>query len=196
MEQKNKVILCAIIYSISVFLLILLIVVASSSSHSYYKFGPSNDFYLISIKINTWERYFCALLVIGFLEVTKVIVEEIGMPVLGFSIYDPTRKIITEFTKNELQILANLMFFLGAIRYALSVMIIISQMDIAIFVVFIQQITSIFTIRKLLNEKKFGNNFQFDKLDGDENEIPLIEDNDQFYNIKFKTDDDDDKMIN
>ena len=37
----------------------------------------------------------------------------------------------------------------------LMIMLIISQFDVAIFGVIISQITSIFTIRSLLNEKEF-----------------------------------------
>ena len=80
------------------------------------------------------------------------------MPVVGFNIYNPDKKVITEFTKNELQFFGNMMFLTSSLRYIFEVMITITQIDIAIYSVIISEITTIFTIRMLLNEKRFTNN--------------------------------------
>ena len=80
------------------------------------------------------------------------------MPVVGFNIYNPDKKVITEFTKNELQFFGNMMFLTSSLRYIFEVMITITQIDIAIYSVIISEITTIFTIRMLLNEKRFTKN--------------------------------------
>ena len=80
------------------------------------------------------------------------------MPVVGFNIYNPDKKVITEFTKNELQFFGNMMFLTSSLRYIFEVMVTITQLDIAIYSVIISEITTIFTIRLLLNEKRFTKN--------------------------------------
>ena len=65
--------------------------------------------------------------------------------------------VITEFTKNELQLLANVMWLINSLTSALFVLITISQFDIAILRIIYSEITTIFTIRLLLNEKEFIN---------------------------------------
>ena len=82
-------------------------------------------------------------------------IEEIGMPVLSFSIYNPDKKVITEFTKNELQIFGNAMYMVSSIRMVFEIMITITQIDIALISVIFTELASMFTIRMLLNEKEF-----------------------------------------
>ena len=85
----------------------------------------------------------------------NVVISEVANPIIGFNIYNPDKKIITEFTKNELQFYGNTMYLIDAIRNVLMIMVSITQIDIALFGVFISEFTSIFTIRMLLNEKIF-----------------------------------------
>jgi hypothetical protein len=67
------------------------------------------------------------------------------MPVLGFSIYNPDKKIITEFTKNELQFYANSMYLMSSLRYVCELIVTISQLDLAIFSVLASEFASFFT---------------------------------------------------
>ena len=76
-------------------------------------------------------------------------------PILGFSIYNPDKKIITEFTKNQLQVYGNLMYLIDSVRGVFTILVTISQVDIALVGVLVSEITGIFTIRMLLNEKQF-----------------------------------------
>jgi hypothetical protein len=122
---------------------------------SYLQIGPNDKLIVISVKINTIEKYFGLLLGLAIVEITRVIIEEIGMPIIGFAVYDPQRDIITEFGKNELNFYANAMYTMSSVRERLMVLVSISQIDIAFFALLIGQITSIYTVRMLLNEKKF-----------------------------------------
>ena len=95
------------------------------------------------------------LLVIAIVKISDVLIQEIGSPIIGFNIYNPDKKIIKEFTKNELQFYGNSMYLINAIKAVLLIMVSISQIDIALWGVFVSETASIFTIRMLLNEKKF-----------------------------------------
>jgi len=86
-------------------------------------------------------------------------VSEIAEPVLSFTIYNPDKKNIVDFSKNELQFYANLLYFIDNIRYIFTLMITITQIYLALFSVLIGDITTLFTIRMLLNEKTFNKNY-------------------------------------
>ena len=157
MKAKTKLKYCV---TGNILLLVVIVIIITHYQHEskYFRFGPSNDLIVISVNINTNDRYLILLLIISLVKITKVVVEEIGMPVIGFSIYNPDKKVITEFTKNELQFYGNTMYLTSSLRYIFEVMVTITQIDIAIYSVIISEITTIFTIRLLLNEKRFPKN--------------------------------------
>ena len=90
-----------------------------------------------------------------FNDVIKVLVGEIGEPVLIFNVYNPDKKIITEFTKNQLMFYANAMFFISNTRRVFEVLISVTQIDIAIISIENEQLVSICTVYFLISEKKF-----------------------------------------
>ncbi len=157
MKAKTKLKYC-VTGNILLLVVIVIIIIHYQHESKYFRFGPSNDLIVISVNINTNARYLILLLIISLVKITKVVVEEIGMPVIGFSIYNPDKKVITEFTKNELQFYGNTMYLTSSLRYIFEVMVTITQIDIAIYSVIISEITTIFTIRLLLNEKRFPKN--------------------------------------
>jgi hypothetical protein len=82
-------------------------------------------------------------------------VTELADNILSFTIYNPDKKNISEFSKCELQFYGNYIYFIDSLRYVFTLMITITQIDLALFGIIIDQITTIFTIRLLLNEKTF-----------------------------------------
>ena len=94
------------------------------------------------------------------MKIGEAIVNEIGSPILGFNVYNPDKKIITDFTKNELNFLANAMWMINGVRGVISVVITITQFDLALSSVLLSEIASIFTVRFLLNEKEFIKNYK------------------------------------
>jgi hypothetical protein len=123
----------------------------------FWKKGWSDTLVVVSVHIDTREKYAILLLLIAVVNVSKVIVEEIGMPVLGFSIYNPDKKVISDFSKFELQFFANAMFTVSGLRGIFMTVVSISQIDIAIWSLIISEAASMITIRILLNEKEFPN---------------------------------------
>ena len=67
-------------------------IMLANKQSTYYRYGPSEDLIIISIKINTWTRYFILLAYIMAIRVCKVFVSELGMPILSFNIYNPNQK--------------------------------------------------------------------------------------------------------
>jgi hypothetical protein len=155
MNTNRKLRYCLVGNTIILFFVLIVALVFKDNS-DYWNLGPNTRLKVISVTIDTMEKYYMLLFIVALLNVSKVIIEENAMPVLGFNIYNPDKKVITDFTKNELQIVANLMYFITSVRSVFTVMITISQIDIALFSVLISELTSIATIRFLLNEKKFA----------------------------------------
>ena len=157
MNVNKKLKLC-ILSNLLLLLLSVTIIIICDNSGSYWNFGPNEKLIIISIKINNWTSYSILLIFIAILKCTKCIIQEVANPIISFNIYNPDKKVITEFTKLELQIYGNSMYLIDATRNVFMIMITISQIDIALWGVLISEFTSIFTIRYLLNEKKFTKN--------------------------------------
>jgi hypothetical protein len=140
-------------------LLVLIIVsIFRSEKSTYFKFGPSKDLIVISVEIDTWKKWILLNIFIWLVKGCDVMVNEIGSPILGFRVYNPDKKIIDDFTKNQLNFLANSMWFVNGFRTVLMAVITITQVDIAFSGMIVSEIVSIFTVRHLLNCKKFVTN--------------------------------------
>tara|TARA_Y100000741_G_scaffold281829_1_gene221619 strand:- start:3075 stop:3587 length:513 start_codon:yes stop_codon:yes gene_type:complete len=162
MENRNKLKWCSIIYFI--FLSIIIIIVFCFQSYDkYFRYGVPDEgqepLVVLSVKIDNYYKYMCVLGLIAGIRIIKVTVSEITDPILSFTIYNPDKKNIVDFTKNELQFYANFLYLIGSIRYVFTLMITITQIDLALFSVLVGEITSLFTIRMLLNEKTFNKNY-------------------------------------
>jgi len=72
-----------------------------------------------------------------------VIVEEFGLPMLGFSIYNPDKKNIEDFGKMELQVNANAMFLTPGLRQTLILAVTITRIDVVIWNVITSEIVSL-----------------------------------------------------
>ena len=128
-----------------------------ASESKYFRFGPNDDFIFISVQINTTQKY-CSLLTLIFVnDIVRVIIQEFGSPVLFMNVYNPDKKEITEFSKLQLYFYANSMFLINNIRYIFTLLISVTQIDIALFSVLVEEVIVIFTIKMLLDEKKFIN---------------------------------------
>ena len=154
MNPLDKVRYCLIANTFLLTTIIFLVFTFAGVS-KYFRAGPNEDFVIISVPIYNYERYLILLFFITLMNITKVVIQEIGEPVLLFNIYNPDKKIIDDFTKRQLQFYGNAMFIISNVRSVFNTMIIVTQMDIAFFSVIIEQMTSIVTIRMLVNEKKF-----------------------------------------
>lgn len=166
MTPLTKIRLCLMI-NIILFTTLFTVIITFGTDSQYFRFGPNEDFIVISVRINSYERYSILLLLIAFINIAKVIIQELGEPVLVFNVYNPDKKIITDFTKFQLKLYANLMFILSNVRNVFNVMVTITQIDIAFYSVLVEQITSFFTVNMLVNEKQFQskNYVEMNKID-------------------------------
>jgi hypothetical protein len=154
MKQLNKIRICLFL---NIFLLgfISFFITFFAGNSKYFRFGPNEDFIFISVPIDTYERYSLLLFLISLNDIIKVLVSEIGEPVLVFNVYNPDKRVISEFTKPQLLFYANTMFFVSNTRRVFEVLINVTQIDIAIFSIVVEQLISVCTVCFLVSEKKF-----------------------------------------
>ena len=81
--------------------------------------------------------------------------EDLGEPVLVFNVYNPDKQVITDFSKRELLVYANAMFFVSNTRRVFEVLVTVTQIDIALFSITFEQLVSIGTVSFLVHEKQF-----------------------------------------
>jgi hypothetical protein len=157
MKQLTKIRMCL---CLNVFLLafISFFITFFAGNSKYFRIGPNEDFIFISVSINTYNKYSLLLFLISLNCIIKVLVGEIGEPVLVFNVYNPDKRVITEFTKPQLLFYANSMFFVSNTRRVFEIIINVTQIDIAIFSIIVEQLISICTVCFLVNEKKFDSN--------------------------------------
>ena len=154
MTPRRKLFYC-LIGNVLILGLVVFLVSYFASSNVYWNVGPHKDLILVSVHIDTLEKYIALLALIAVIEGASVLIGEIGIPILGFNVYNPDKKVITDFTKNELQFYANAMFMVSGLRGILIFLAQLSQIDIAVWDLIVSQTASVFTIRFLLNEKTF-----------------------------------------
>ena len=142
-------------------ILVISLVVCFQTYDTYFRWGVQNKnespLIVLSVKIDNYYKYVALLALITIIRIVKVLVNEIADAILSFTIYNPDKKIIREFTKCELQFYGNYIYLIDSLRYVFTLMITITQIDLALYGVFIDQLTTLVTIRLLLNEKKFIN---------------------------------------
>ena len=136
-------------------------------------FRPYPDLIVISIKIDTWNKWIILNIFIALIKGCDVLVNELGSPILGFRVYNPDKKNIDDFNKNELNFLANSMWFTNSFRNILMAVITVTQIDIAFSGMFISEIVSIFTVRHLLNGKTFNKEEQ-EEQEYKEDDVELL----------------------
>lgn len=154
-KVNHKVWICFLGNLLSMISVLILIVIYKDPKSKYFRFGPNEDLIVISVVIDTWIKWTILAFFVGLIKGCDVIVNELGTPILGFRIFNPDCKQITDFTKNELNFLGNSMSFVNCFREILMVIVTISQFDIALLSLIMSEIVSIFTVRHLLNEKSF-----------------------------------------
>lgn len=153
----EKVRFCLIINFISLVSMIFLIFIFKNDDSKYFRLGPYEDLNVISVTIDTWTKWIIVVIFLCLMGIIDVIIRELGLPVLDFNVYNPDKKIITDFSKNELNYLSNSMFMVSSIKAVFNTVISITQLDLALITVIVKELTSIIAIRFLLNEKKFTN---------------------------------------
>ena len=98
MKNVNKKLkICLICNFLLLMFVMSLVVVFRDDESKYLRWGPQDDLIIISVAIDDYTRYFMLLFCIMIIKVSDVLIGEIANPIIGFNIYNPDKKEITEF---------------------------------------------------------------------------------------------------
>ncbi len=147
---------------------VVLVIAFGHSDNGYLRFLWNDDLAIMGVAIDTWQAYVVLLLAISIVVVCDTLVSELGTPVLNFIVYNPDKECIPEFGKNELLWCTVGMFAMRDIRRVITVLLSISQIDIALFSIFISKAVTVLTVNHLLEKKRF------EQISKGSNHIPAI----------------------
>jgi hypothetical protein len=159
LQKMNKV--C--ILQSCIFINIVLILVLCSSffifnnqESSYFTWGWSDTFTFVSISINTPLKYIILCFFIMFFNISEILLNDIGYPLIHFSTYNPYQKNIDDLSRKDLELYSNIIFFIQTFKKLSQVLITLSQMDIAVISLLSYQVSAYFAISYLLDNKEFN----------------------------------------
>ena len=155
--DKKVVLKTTIFINMFLFFICLFSFFAYNDNSSYLNYGWSRSFHFVSISIDTPVKYFslCSFIV-GF-NVCEVFLNEFANPLIVFSTYNPYKKTIQDFTRLELELYSNIIFFIQVFKQLLKIAVTVSQFDIAIISLVSSQGAAMLVINILLNDKTFVN---------------------------------------
>jgi hypothetical protein len=86
------------------------------------------------------------------------------MPLIQFSTYNPYKQVINDFTRFELEIYSNVIFFIQTTKKFVQIYVTFSQIDIALISLLSSQTGVALAIHYLLDKKEFQSNQQYINL--------------------------------
>ena len=155
MDVRRKV-RAALVSNAVILVLVVVLVSVCASGSPFWRVGWSPDLVIVSVAIDSPGKYVGLVGVLFVVEVARVLAEDIGSPILGFTVYNPDKRHISEFGKRELYFYANSMFLVTEVRRVFLTLVAISQIDIALWQVVASQSGVAIAIAYLLSTKRFG----------------------------------------
>jgi hypothetical protein len=153
MRVAKRTKLC-LVGNVSLLTLLTTFALVAAPEGGLFVFGPSPTLLVGRVVIDTWTRYCVLVILVCLFRSLSVVINDIGMPNLGFSIYDPTTEVVYGFERGELQLLANGMFMVTSLSNVFSVLVTVSRLDVAIISVLASELASAASIYYLLGKKK------------------------------------------
>lgn len=151
-KQSLKYCICA---NILVVVVLISTIILLGHDNPYLRIGPNVSLIILGIRIDTWIKYLMLQVFVAINEILDVGLTEIGYPFLILQVYDTDKKKIHDFTRVELQIYTNIYYIIGSVRSVFTLLITLSQVDIALLKVIYGESITIYTVRQMLKHKVF-----------------------------------------
>ena len=129
--------------------------ILNNGQTSYFRFGWSKDFTFVSVTIDTAVKYYSLIGLIITLNTFEVFLNDVAYPLITFSTYNPYKNDITDFTRFELELYSNCIYFIQASKRILSIATAVSQVDVALIGLASCQLSAYLAIKWLLEQKNF-----------------------------------------
>ncbi len=136
-------------------ILMLAYIYYSSPSDPYIRFGPHDDTMLMGLKIDTREKYIVSMVFLNTFTAFQSCREVIVYPWIMHKIYNKDCIDIQEFSRREVNFIANGNYASDRIWYMVGIWMVVSQIDFAFMAGVSACISNYFVIRSYLNTKNF-----------------------------------------
>lgn len=157
MNKINILKICIFVNLLFLSIFISCFFIFNNGESTYFRIGWSDNFLFVSLYIDTPFKYFSLCGFIITLNVSEIFLNDIAYPIITFSTYNPYKNTILDFTRNELEMYSNIIYFIQSSKKILQIATTVSQVDLACISLVSSQISSYFAIRYLLDNKQFKN---------------------------------------
>lgn len=139
------------------FLLLVIVcgLVLGFGDSSLLRIGYSKDLIVIGVVIDTLDKYLVLHCCIFFIEFWHAIIYEYANPIMYFNVFNADKKVIEDFSRMELQVYAQSLWFLTTVKNGLMILVAITQIDITLGKIIYNEIAVAIVIRGLLKDKVF-----------------------------------------
>lgn len=124
--------------------------------YSDIQYGYSKNLVIVGVTIDTLHKYVLLHLFILAVEFIHSLTYEYANPILYFNIFNDEKKHISDFTKLELQVYAQSMWFFTSLKNGFMLLVSITQLDIILAKIIYNEIAVTLVIRNKLNKKVFN----------------------------------------
>jgi hypothetical protein len=136
--------------------IVVVVFTVTFADNGWFSFGPSDNLVIAGVKIDSTSKYAVLVSVIVVNSVIDMVVSEFASPIIGFNVYNPDKTVITDFaSKRELQVMTALFWGANNLRGIFTVLISITQFDLALIKWFVLELTAIYTVGTILSKKTF-----------------------------------------
>lgn len=139
----------------SIGLWVLLVAYHLCGGSDQLQFGPSDDFVVLSIPVNTWCRFGCLAVAILMIQFMLLLIEEYAEPVVDWTVYNYQCTYVSEFTKWELYIKTNMLYANKDLLKLLRLNLSITRLDVMILVLAAEIVATFYTSWDLMKNKQF-----------------------------------------
>lgn len=145
----------ALISVLTAVLVITVSILFQDKDNTYFKIGPHDQLIVISVRIDTMNKYIYLVIITILVTLARAIQSEIGSSVLRYLIYDFKVDEIHDVNRYSLMFYANIIYFFQGLRDVFLILASISQIDVSLVILFTYQIVCFFSIIYLTKDKKF-----------------------------------------
>jgi hypothetical protein len=155
MQARHKVQI-SLLGNVLVLVIVVTLLGVFDAGSFYWRIGWSDTLTVVSVKIDSPERYGLLFFVIFLVEAIRVAAENIGAPEIEFTVFNPDTHIVTSLTRTELHVYANLLAVVANIRKVLVMMVELSQIDVALWTVACGALGNVLSVWFLLHNKQIN----------------------------------------
>lgn len=125
--------------------------------HHLLSWGPQEDFFILSMRIDTWTKYWSVVFMIVATITLKTVAKQIGWAICKFLVFDQNRRVVYGFYPSELLGYTEVLRTGENLVDMFSVILLfaIYKFDIIIISIFVGMFISLVVVYYLLRKKTF-----------------------------------------